>query len=219
MNLYEKARSKLAAFGYHPRRLLMTSWWPTLILNIRHGGGLRILVFGNTKLSLRGKLEVADKAVLYLNMPNFFASTENGSIIVGRNAKLIANGHFTIGSGAFIDIKDGATLTLMGDGYFNRGIHLECRESIKIGIGSAIGPNVFIQDCDGHQVSGSETSVSPVEIGNHVWIGAGAKILKGVSIGDGCIVAAGAVVTKSFPRNCLLAGVPAKIVKEQIEWR
>jgi len=51
----------------------------------------------------------------------------------------------------------------------------------------------------------------PVKIGNDVWIGAGAKILGGVTIGDGCIVAAGAVVTKSLPPYSIVMGVPAQI--------
>jgi acetyltransferase-like isoleucine patch superfamily enzyme len=54
-----------------------------------------------------------------------------------------------------------------------------------------------------------------VRIGDNCWIGAGSIILDGVVIGQGCVVAAGAVVTKSFPENSILAGVPAKIVKSR----
>ena len=58
-----------------------------------------------------------------------------------------------------------------------------------------------------------------MHIGNHVWIGSGAKILKGVTIGNGSIVAAGAVVVQDVPENCLAAGVPARIVKEGVQWK
>ena len=54
---------------------------------------------------------------------------------------------------------------------------------------------------------------SPVKIGNAVWIGAHATILPGVSIGNGAIVAAGAVVTKDVPENTVVGGVPAKVIK------
>jgi tetrahydrodipicolinate N-succinyltransferase len=165
---------------------------------------------------MRGKLEIEPGGVLYINTPNYFAANEPGSIIIGPQAKMIVTGNFTIGSGAFVDLKEGSLLTL-GSGYFNRGIHLECRQSITIGDGCAIGPHVFIQDCDSHTVMGSE-SVAPVVIGKHVWVGAGAKILKGVSIGDGCVVAAGSVITRSCPAECLLAGVPAKVIRENISW-
>lgn len=176
-----------------------------------------MLVFKKTQLSIRGEIEVRGSCALGLNMPNFFASSENGSLIVGRRAKLIAKGGFTIGSGMFIDLKEGAILTV-GSGYINRLLHLECRKSISIGDNVAIGPGVFIQDCDGHHIVGTPNSVLPVIIGDRVWIGAGAKILKGVTLGNGCVVAAGAVVTKSFPANSLIGGTPAKLIRENVRW-
>jgi acetyltransferase-like isoleucine patch superfamily enzyme len=57
-------------------------------------------------------------------------------------------------------------------------------------------------------------STKPVVIGDDVWIGANAVILPGVTIGRHVVVAAGAVVTKDVPDYCVVAGVPAKVVKE-----
>lgn len=59
-----------------------------------------------------------------------------------------------------------------------------------------------------------KTYAEPVAIGNNCWIGAGAIILGGVTLGDNVTVAAGAVVTKSFRGDCLIGGVPARILKE-----
>lgn len=56
--------------------------------------------------------------------------------------------------------------------------------------------------------------MASVTIGNKVWIGATATILSGVSIGDGAVIAAGAVVTKDVPAHTIAGGVPAKILKE-----
>ena len=58
----------------------------------------------------------------------------------------------------------------------------------------------------------------PIKIGNHVWIGINATILKGVTIGDGAIIAAGAVVNKDVEENSLVGGVPAKVIKKNIFW-
>lgn len=100
-----------------------------------------------------------------------------------------------------------------------RGL-IVCRISIEIGEDVAIADEVIIRDSDDHIILREGYQMTaPVRIGNHVWIGARAVILKGAKIGDGCIVAAGSLVTKSFPDNCLIGGVPAKIIKENISWK
>ena len=53
----------------------------------------------------------------------------------------------------------------------------------------------------------------PVKLGDHVWIGAGAMVCPGVTIGENTIIAAGAVVTKDIPANCVAGGIPAKVIK------
>lgn len=55
--------------------------------------------------------------------------------------------------------------------------------------------------------------LKPVRISNNVWIGAGATILPGVNIGENAIIAAASVVAKDVPPNCIVAGNPAKIIK------
>ena len=55
----------------------------------------------------------------------------------------------------------------------------------------------------------------PVKIGHDVWLGAGVKVLGGISIGDGCVVGAGAVVTKDLPPYSIAIGVPAKVVGQR----
>ena len=59
---------------------------------------------------------------------------------------------------------------------------------------------------------------APIVIGDHVWIGMNVIVLKGVTIGEGSIVAAGSVVNKDVPPHCLVAGVPAKVVKTDVTW-
>lgn len=72
-------------------------------------------------------------------------------------------------------------------------------------------------DTDYHSIDGKPYTV-PVTIGNHVWIGCKSIILKGVNIGDGAIIAAGSVVTKDVPPFSLVAGSPAKLIKENVKW-
>lgn len=116
-------------------------------------------------------------------------------------------------------VNEGATLKFRS-GYTNYGLNLSCWQEITIGDDCAIGERVTIRDSDEHSLSGSSSSSSaPIVIGDRVWIGSGATILRGVRIGDGAVVAAHAVVTKEVPARCLVAGVPAKVVRTDVEWR
>ena len=58
-----------------------------------------------------------------------------------------------------------------------------------------------------------------IKIGNHVWIGARSTILKGTKLGDNCIVAAGTVCSGKYPSGTLIAGVPGRVIKKNINWR
>ena len=84
---------------------------------------------------------------------------------------------------------------------------------IRIGDGTMIGPNVIIAT-DNHDLHDKMIlKCKSVEIGKNVWIGAGARILPGVHIGDNAVVGAGSVVTKDVEADTVVAGVPAKFIK------
>jgi acetyltransferase-like isoleucine patch superfamily enzyme len=85
---------------------------------------------------------------------------------------------------------------------------------MKIGDGSTISWEVEIRDCDFHKIVRDDFVVSkPIEIGSNVWIGSRATVLKGVKIGNGAMIATGSVVTKDVPENCLVAGVPSRVIR------
>ena len=108
----------------------------------------------------------------------------------------------------------------LGSGYINRDVKIRCFKEISIGNNVAISENVTIWDTDAHTIIGKETQMTqPIKIGNNVWIGNNVTILKGVTIFDGAIIAAGSVVTKDIPEGCLAAGVPAKVIKENVKWK
>lgn len=142
-----------------------------------------------------------------------------GMLELQKNSKINVKRVFNIYSGMHIILLENATLNL-GSGYINRFLKIRCYNSISIGEGVAISENVTIWDSDAHVIEGKETeSTKPVTIGNHVWIGNNVTILKGVTIGDHAVIAAGAVVNKDIPANCLAGGVPAKVIKQNINWK
>lgn len=133
--------------------------------------------------------------------------------VTGGTFKVLYNGDIAVFSNAVLKV---------GNSYINNNCRIRCGAQITIGDDCAIAYDVKIIDSDFHvlKYDGKESSRRGrgIEIGNHVWIGAGAMILKDVHIGDGAVIAAGAVVTKDVPPKALVAGCPAVVVKENVEW-
>jgi acetyltransferase-like isoleucine patch superfamily enzyme len=113
---------------------------------------------------------------------------------------------------------EGVRIRIGNHNYFNRDVMIDACGRIEIGSYNMFGPRVYITDSNhtmlpGMYVTDCPMDVGTVVIGNGCWIGAHAVILKGVTLGDHCIVAAGAVVTRSFPAGSVIAGVPARLLK------
>jgi acetyltransferase-like isoleucine patch superfamily enzyme len=164
----------------------------------------------NSKMVLSARLTAGTKQVRKSNIET--------RILLEQNSELIVDGHFSIGAGSYVRVTPNSKLILHG-GFFNEHVQITAGDFIEIGEGATIGRDVVIRSFDGHKIleDGYQVS-SPIIIGKHVWIGQGATILKGVKIGDGAIVAAGAVVTKDVPSMSIAAGVPAKVIRENVKW-
>jgi acetyltransferase-like isoleucine patch superfamily enzyme len=91
--------------------------------------------------------------------------------------------------------------------------------SIRIGNFCRIGDGVSIADADFHEINPATRDksvgvIKPVNIGDNVWIGSRAMVLKGASIGDNSIIGAMSVVTSDIPANCIAVGIPAKVIRK-----
>ncbi|MEE4279512.1 MAG: acyltransferase [Halieaceae bacterium] len=97
------------------------------------------------------------------------------------------------------------------------GSRISASDEIVIGDGVMMANGVYITDSDWHTVydrTRRAEVATPVRVGNNVWIGDHATVLKGVNIGDNSVVAARAVVTRDVPANVIVAGNPARVVRE-----
>jgi carbonic anhydrase/acetyltransferase-like protein (isoleucine patch superfamily) len=98
------------------------------------------------------------------------------------------------------------------------GSRISASDEIVIGDGVMMANGTYITDSDWHTVydrtQRSPEQPTPVHIGDNVWLGDHATVLKGVTIGDNSVVAARSVVTRDVPANVIVAGNPAKVVKE-----
>ena len=195
----------------------------TLWINIRTKGirsnMSRILLFGKCGFSIHKTAKInLNSGHLALNRYITKKDPFIGNIEMYENAEINAQSTFFFHSGCDIMVFKNATLNL-GSGYINRYSKIRCYSSITIGNDVAISENFSIWDSDAHAIKGNEKNmIQPIVIGNKVWIGTNVTVLKGVTIGDGAIIAAGSVVTKSIPANCLAAGIPAKVLKENVFW-
>lgn len=142
--------------------------------------------------------------------------TGHPKIVIGDDCRF---GRFAVASGRFLDEP---TLTF-GDGCtIGSDVFFSVNERITLGKRVGVAGHVSILDSDGHPSDPERRrrgdpltpdDVEPVTIGDMVWVGRGAHVLKGVTIGEGAIVAAGSVVATDVPAGALAMGVPARVVK------
>jgi acetyltransferase-like isoleucine patch superfamily enzyme len=193
----------------------------TVKAKVKNSGNGKIYINRHTSLLLAktGELQINNGAHFHFNQYWHHKDSFPGMLAVHEQAILQVAANFDIYSGARVAINTNARLVL-GSGYINHELNLNCFTRIEIGHDVAISDNVSIRDSDNHEIiaAGYQKSL-PIKIGNHVWIGMNVTILKGVTIGDGAIIAAGAVVNKNVPARCLAGGVPARILKEDVDWR
>lgn len=193
----------------------------SVLFRIKHSGlfiGKSRFVIGwrdQLELSKTCKIILNDK--LSFNDGRYHIPVRNSLLLMEDNATLESNG-FSFYYGADVQVFKGAKLVLGKDSFINSDCKVRCHKEITIGEDCAISHDFTVMDSDAHELDGSRNT-NPVHIGNHVWIGTRVTILNGVTIGDGAVIAAGSLVTKDIPAGALAGGVPAKVIKEKVEWK
>jgi acetyltransferase-like isoleucine patch superfamily enzyme len=211
---------RLAAVARPARKALVGLWLSrhatrsTLSLPVVGNLRSRIVRRRGAKLDVRGRLYLGDA-------PTYVGYVARGSATVielQAEATLTIDGKVRLGDGAKVLVGPRATVSIGDDTHFDGDSLLISATSVTVGSCCAIAWGVLIMDTDFHDVDGRGNSDAPTAIGDRVWIGADAKIMKGVSVGDGAIIAAGAVVTRDVPAAALVVGSPARVVREGVVW-
>jgi acetyltransferase-like isoleucine patch superfamily enzyme len=152
--------------------------------------------------------------------PSSLVELGNNFIFVSSNRRCTSG---SIYSPCRIQTHSPTSKILIGENVGLNGTSMVARSAtISIGRGSMLAPNVVIMDSPYHKAwppdeRGDYPGVeldNDVIIGNDVWIGTGCLLLPGTNIGAGCVVGARSVVDRSFPENCFIAGIPARIIRK-----
>lgn len=179
----------------------------------------KFICFKKSNIQLADKSSINLNGTMLLSDNNIKGSNIQSNLRMDKNSKLIVKNHFSIYYGADIILFKNSRLVL-GSGFFNSNIKIRCHEKIEIGENVAISHDVTIMDSDAHEgLWEGYKKTEPIKIDNHVWIGTRVTILKGVTVGENAVIGAGSVVTKDVPANTLVAGVPAKVIKRDINWK
>ena len=144
--------------------------------------------------------------------------------IEGNNNKIFIGSNCCL-KNLTIDMKNDNSVIKIGDKTSIEEARITSFEPYKIEIGKdcMFSANIVIMNTDVHKIYDIDTGLKTnegkeISIGNHVWLGIRTIILKGVSIGDNAIVAAGSIVTKDVKANTIVSGNPAKQIKENKNW-
>ena len=190
------------------------------LFNRLHKSNDNIFYYKPAEVFVDKTAKILGRGKLFFNV--FFnektRSVTTGILEIHQNADVEIKESFSFYSGCEVYVYKNAKLEI-GSGYCNCKSSIYCYDSISIGDDVIIGNDVIIRDSDNHVINGRTKKSAPIVINDHVWIGMRATILKGVTIGEGSIIAAGAVVCNDVPPKTIVAGVPAKVIKENVEWR
>ena len=133
-------------------------------------------------------------------------------VVLGRNTRIESTGSLqSVGKG----VKIGDRSTFGSDCFFGAAGGIEIGNDVVAGQYIRFHSENHSYDDKDVLIKDQGVTHKGIRIGNNCWIGAGAVFLDGSELGDGCVVAANAVVTKKFPADSVVGGVPAKLIKKR----
>jgi acetyltransferase-like isoleucine patch superfamily enzyme len=193
------------------------------------GGLLPIVTSASTRFELAREAVIETDGRVVFDYQYFAGSDWFGELPVGHTrvrmaarSRLRLGSSARIGGGTQIVVGPGATVEIGAETYINPNSRILCAHAVTIGRRCAVSWRVTIFDFVGaHAVTIDGQlleDVAPIGIGDDVLIGAGATVLRGVTIGAGAVVAAASVVTNDVPPGSLVAGNPARVISAAVSW-
>lgn len=189
--------------------------------HVERGKGAYIIPGPNTIFQFqKGSKLIVENGMALINFRKPKGSKAEAWIQLNENATMVVHEGLDMRNCRFVVQKD--ALLEIGELEMNGQCNIVVRKQIKIGKGVMVARNVNIYDSDYHPFSLYDDipniATKPVVIQDHVWIGNGSYIMKGVTIGEGAVVSSPSVVIKSVRPRTMVSGNPAKEVCQGIFW-
>lgn len=194
--------------------------WNFFSKNVKRDKGKYLITNWGSVIDVSRSSKIILHDHLVLNSPKYKHSKEEAYLLVRDGAELTINGLVRLASRSTLQVQKDAKLTI-GKAYINHESCIIIGRDCTIGSGILISRAVKIFDSDFHKVlddEGNQTNFpKPMKIGDHVWIGLGAIILRGSQIGNGAVISAGAVVMGKIKEGTNAIGNPARSYSK-IKW-
>lgn len=219
------------------RRVLSVNWIKSLFMNLYYFGFINslrfpLLVGYGVRINSLGARNSVEAPMVFgsicfaLKADPFNMGNRHSYWHISDGAKAVFKGTFRVSKGTVMHLFQDAQF-IVGDGFSaNANLLISCSEKITIGEQCLLGWDITLMDSEGgHSILRADimepmTKSKPIIIGNHVWLGAESSILKGTEIGDGCVVGFKSNVCGiKVKSNNIIAGNPAKIIKEGYTWK
>ena len=145
-----------------------------------------------------------------------FLKAKKGTIIIGNNNTFRSrptSNWIGVNRPCMLSAQDNAIIKIGHNCGFS-GTVIGCFNKIIIDDNCRFGANTLITDSDWHPKDPRSGKSKPIHVEKNVWIGEGARIMKGVKIGKNSVIGAGSIVTKDIPANVIAAGNPCKVLKK-----
>jgi acetyltransferase-like isoleucine patch superfamily enzyme len=222
-------KGRLVSYLYfHATRLAATLGQWTIGRHIELQNGARIAIHHRSSIRLVNSRIIVHGGTFRIGVTQgYFDGTGQGwppaaCQLSLHNSELHILGDVSLYPGCCLDVRQGK-VTIGGNTKINGGTQILCKQSVTIGADCHLAQDVLVRDDDGHPHGPAgtqpENRPEPVVIGDGCWVGQRAMVLKGVCLGRGSVVAAGAVVTHDVVPGALVAGIPARLVRENEIWQ
>lgn len=232
-NIFKNQYDKLRLFFYKMRFYYTVNWTKTLYFNFKKfpfatAKKLPVFFYGKVKLTLiTGEIAITgpiQRGMIGFGQDYEMNTVANGTAEINITGKLVFKGQVQLGKDYFIYIGKNGYCELGPMSSLGSNAKLICIEKVVLGEYARFGPESQIMDTNFHQMIDTSTGerykiTNPIHIGNYNYVGGRVSMMAGTHTPDYCTIASNSLCNKDYSyleQNCLLAGMPAKLIRTHI---